>query len=254
MARSNEADIARLYHLHSSHVRARILDPLPELDRQQPPFRTYAGARRVPLPGRDFAIDEPLGSVLARRRSLREYARATMPLTTLGRLLFASYGVRAIREHGGDLMHERSAPSAGARYPLEIHLGLRDIEDLDDGLYHYDPRAHALELRQPGLVQPALQDLTLGQEMVGLANVVVVITAIPTRTTWKYGQRGYRYLFLDAGHLGQNLYLVATALGLCPAGIGGFFDAELAALLELPADEQALYLLCIGQPAAGASG
>ena len=78
--------------------------------------------------------------------------------------------------------------------------------------------------------------------------LTVVITAIPERTTWKYGQRGYRYVWLDAGHLGQNLYLVATAMGLGPVGIGGFFDRELDALLDLPAEERAFYLVCVGQP------
>jgi SagB-type dehydrogenase family enzyme len=83
--------------------------------------------------------------------------------------------------------------------------------------------------------------------MVTNTNVVVIITAIRERTMWKYGQRGYRYVWLDAGHLGENLYLVATAMGLGPVGVGGFFDRELNALLALPAKEEAFYVVCIGQ-------
>ncbi|MDC0717524.1 SagB/ThcOx family dehydrogenase [Nannocystis bainbridge] len=251
MARSNETNIARLYHLHSSHVRARSVDPAHEVDLHPPRFRVYPGSLRVALPGRDFALDAPLGAVLERRRSLREYVRATMPLETLGRLLYASYGVRGSREVEGDLNYERSAPSAGARYPLEIYLATQSVEGVEDGIYHYDPRAHELELRRVGLAQPTLMDLAIGQAMVGEANVVLIITALAMRTMWKYGQRGYRYLFLDAGHLGQNVYLSATALGLCPAALGGFFDGELNALLELPSDEEAIYLICVGQPAPG---
>ncbi len=85
--------------------------------------------------------------------------------------------------------------------------------------------------------------------MVEATNVVVVVTAVRDRTMWKYGQRGYRHVLLDAGHVGQNLYLVATALGLGPVGIGGFFDGELGALLALPDDEEPFYVVCIGQPA-----
>ena len=99
-----------------------------------------------------------------------------------------------------------------------------------------------------GAVQEALCRLTLGQEMLRDANLVLILTAVWARTMVKYGQRGYRYVLLDAGHLGENLYLTATALGLGPAGIGGFLDAELNALLELPAGEEAVYLLCVGQP------
>jgi SagB-type dehydrogenase family enzyme len=89
----------------------------------------------------------------------------------------------------------------------------------------------------------------MGQELCRDASVVVVITAVRTRTMWKYGQRGYRHLFLDAGHVGQNLYLVATALGLGPTAIGGFLDEDLGALLRLPDDEEPFYVLCVGQPA-----
>jgi SagB-type dehydrogenase family enzyme len=122
------------------------------------------------------------------------------------------------------------------------------VEGLEDGIHHYDARAHELEHRRSGVQQPTLANLALDQTMVVDSNVVVIITGIPERTMWKYGQRGYRYVWLDAGHLGQSLYLVATALGLGPVGIGGFFDEELNELLDLPPGEEAFYLVCIGQP------
>lgn len=232
--------------MHSRHERSRITEMSMDHDRQQIRFRTYPGAKRTPLPGRDFALDMPLGAVLERRRSIRDYTLRPMPLATLGRLLHACYG---IKERGiGEQLYERAAPSAGGRYPLEIYVATQSVEGLEDGIHHYDARAHELEQRSLGVQQPRLANLALDQKMVLDSNVVVIITAIPERTMWKYGQRGYRYVWLDAGHLGENLYLVATAMGLGPVGIGGFFDEELNELLALPAGEEAFYLVCIGQP------
>jgi SagB-type dehydrogenase family enzyme len=251
MTRSKETDIARLYHAHSSHLRSRPIE-LPDNGDQQPlHFRTYVGSKRTALPGRDFAIDAPLGAVLERRRSVRDFELRPMPLSTLGRLLHASYGVRGSRKVEGEWTCDRPVPSAGGRYPLEIYVATQLVEGLEDGIHHYDALAHELELRRPGPVQDALVGLAVDQDMIRDANVVVIITAIPLRTMWKYGQRGYRFLWLDAGHLGQSLYLIATAMGLGPVGIGGFFDGDLKEFLALPAEEDVLYLVCIGQPRSG---
>jgi SagB-type dehydrogenase family enzyme len=250
MATRTEADVARLFHTHSSHERTRVIAPLIDLDRQPCRFRVYPGAPRTPLPGRDFAIDMPLGDALERRRSIRNYALREMPLETLGRLFHASYGLRVARTDGGEDDFRRPAPSAGGRYPLELYVAAQAVEGLGDGIYHYDARAHALEHVRPGLAQPALVDLLMDQEVARRANAVVVITAVRERTMWKYGQRGYRHVLLDAGHVGQNLYLVSIALGLGPTAIGGFYDQELGALLRLPEDEEPFYVVCIGQPVA----
>jgi SagB-type dehydrogenase family enzyme len=245
-----EADIARLFHLHSTHERSRVFDAQLEFDKLPMRFRTYPGAARTPLPGRDFALGMPLGTALEKRRSIRNYVLRPLPLETLGRLLHTTYGVRGHRRVEGEVMYERPAPSAGGRYPLELYVATQSVEGLADGIYHYDARAHALEHLKEGLAQPTLVDLIMDQELARDANVVVVITAVRERTMWKYGQRGYRHLFLDTGHVGQNLYLVATALGLGPTAIGGFYDQELGALLELPEDEEPFYVVCIGQPKA----
>jgi SagB-type dehydrogenase family enzyme len=245
--RSKEADVARLYHAHTCHDEACSIETELDDDTQELCFRTYPGAPRTPLPGRDFALRAPLGDVLERRRSVREFTLAPLPLEVLGRLLHASYGTKGARDVGV-LTYTRPAPSAGGKYPLEIYVATQQVEGLEDGIHHYDARAHELERVRSGAAQPALAHLCLDQEMVILANVVVIITAIRQRTMWKYGQRGYRYVWLDAGHLGENLYLVATAMGLGPVGVGGFFDRELDRLLCLPAGEEAFYVVCIGQP------
>jgi SagB-type dehydrogenase family enzyme len=90
--------------------------------------------------------------------------------------------------------------------------------------------------------------MTIGQEMLREANLVLAATGIAERSMWKYGQRGYRYIWIEAGHLAQNLYLVAQALGLGAVAIGGFFDAEIDSLLQLPTREHTLYLMCVGRP------
>ncbi|MFT3770605.1 MAG: SagB/ThcOx family dehydrogenase [Minicystis sp.] len=249
MARSKEVDVARLYHLHSSNVRGRAVEMSVDGDGKPLRHRTFPGAPRVALPGRDFAFDMKLSTALEQRRSVRRFAPGPLPLEMLGRLLHASHGVRGRHRADGIGAWERPAPSAGGLYPTEIYVATREVEGLADGVHHYDARAHELETVRDGRVHEALVELTMGQDMVRDASVVCILTAVRARTMFKYGQRGYRFLFLDAGHVGQNLYLVATALGLGPVGIGGFLDAEVNELCRLPAGEEALYLICAGHPA-----
>jgi len=129
---------------------------------------------------------------------------------------------------------------------MELYVAAQDVINVPDGLHHYDPRAHELELRREGSVQPEIAALTLEQPTLGDASLVIVLTAVAQRTTWKYGQRGWRYIWLEAGHVAQNLCLVAAALGLAAVPVGGFYDAELAKLLMLAGDETPLYLVAMG--------
>jgi SagB-type dehydrogenase family enzyme len=242
-------EVARMYHLHSSLVRSRTRDLTFDEDRPPFRFRTYPGSQRIDLPGCDLPADRPLCEVLSSRRSVRDFELRPLDLATLGGLLHASFGLRGCRSVGGEWVYDRASPSAGALSPLEVYVATQAVQSLADGLYHYDARAHQLELRQRRLLHPQLADIALGQDVVRTANLVIVISAIFQRTMWKYGERGYRYVWLDAGHLGQNLYLLATALGLGPVSIGGFFDEELNRLLDLPrGEEEAIYLVCIGHP------
>lgn len=248
-------DAARLYHLHSSYVRGRLVDRLNDLsvdDERRPfRFRTYPGSRRVALPGRDFQLKAALGTVLRNRRSVRNLRLRPLDLARVGRLLYSSYGVTGYRRANGETVCRRPCPSAGGLYPLELYVATQQVRGLPDGIYHYDARAHELEVRRPRLNYPELAEKLFGQdarETVLNANLVIAIAAIFERTMWKYGERGYRYVWLEAGHLGQNLCLAATALGLGPVNLGGFFDEELNRFLDLPSGEEDLiYLICIGQ-------
>ena len=248
MAIPKNLDVARLYHINSSHVR-QVSQPLPDSDERPFRFRTYPGSPRVVLPGRDFVLDHPLGDVLRRRRSVRNFVLRPLDLGLVGRLLYACFGVTGFRQVDGIWVSDRPAPSAGGLYPLELYVATRSVGVLPDGLYHYDAKAHELERRRSGLLPAEFARIIIGPDIVQNANLVIVICAIFQRTMWKYGARGYRYVWLDAGHLGQNFYLVATALGLGAVSVGGFFDEELNRMLDLPAgEEQAIYLLCIGHP------
>jgi SagB-type dehydrogenase family enzyme len=249
MLKALEPDLARLYHLNSSTVRSKA----PELDldesRRPAKRRLDPGAERIPLPGRAFDVNAPLGATLAARRSRRDFHLAPMPLETLGRLLFQSFGIAGWREAEGHLVAERPFPSAGGLYPLELYVLAQEVTGLPDGIYHYDPWTHELARRRAGRFQEQLAGMAFGQAVIRDANLVLCLAAIVERTTWKYGQRGYRYVLFEAGHISQNFYLIATALGLSAFSVGGFFDPEVSRLLDLPPGEDPLYLFCAGQEA-----
>lgn len=247
--RVEETDLAALFHLNSSNARARAPDLSVDDDERPPKFRTYPDAERTSLPGQDLdKLTLPFGETLGGRSSHRHFALKPLPLATLGRLLYAGYGVRGHKQVEGESTYDRNSPSAGGLYPLELYAAIQQIEGVKDGIYHYNARTAELELRRAGNELATIADMAIGQDMLAQANVIVGITAVVARTMWKYGQRGYRYVWLDAGHVGQNLYLTATALNLGAAAVGGFFDRELGELFALPCDEQMIYLVAVGQP------
>jgi SagB-type dehydrogenase family enzyme len=141
-------------------------------------------------------------------------------------------------------------PSAGALYPAEIYLGVRAVRGLEAGIYHYEVPENSLALLSRGNPADPLHKVCCGQEYARQAAVVVLISAVIERTKRKYGDRGYRYVLLDIGHLGQNLYLACTALGLAIVTTCGFFDDEAADLLGIDGcDEAVFYVAFIGSNA-----
>jgi SagB-type dehydrogenase family enzyme len=246
MPRRPIADLAKLYHLNSSNSRPILPDLSLNYDRRPQRYRTYPGSVRIPLPGRDHQYTMPVGEAIEKRSSWREFSTEEMPLIQLGRLLYNGYGVIGTAEIEGESISRRPVPSGGALYPLELYVATQNVEGLENAIYHYDARDHELESRRSGLFHQQLAKMTLGQDMLGVANIVILVAAITERTMWKYGQRGYRYVLLEAGHLGQNLYLAATASDLGIVAIGGFFDAEVNELCLLPKDEEVIYMLGAG--------
>lgn len=195
--------------------------------------------------------DSPLARALRARRSCRLYRPRTLPAEALSSLLAGAYGVARVERSpqlGANYM--RGVPSAGGLFPLELYAVVCDVEGLADGLYHYNVRRHALEpLRTEGVFEGLNAALMTGP-FVRNANVVVVMTAVFPRTQKKYGPRGYRYILLEAGHVGQTLCLLAAERGLGSLCMGGFHDTLLNRFLGLDGvTEAAVYTVAVGHPA-----
>jgi SagB-type dehydrogenase family enzyme len=167
-----------------------------------------------------------------------------MTLEELSSLLHSSAGITDTRD---PTLAFRAVPSSGALYPIELYLVILDVADLEPGVYHYDVQGHRLELLRPGELRREVFQAAVSQEMIWGASLALVMTALFARVQWKYVDRSYRYALLEAGHLGQNVYLAATALGLGPCGIGAYFDDDLNRLLGVDGyDEAVVYLMAVG--------
>ena len=252
-----EQDIGLLYHKWSQPGYGETIDTLLNWGKQPPLYKTFPGAPQIDLPppfskqaaanGEAIpAISSPtldLVTTLTTRRSQRNYnPRSLLPLAHLSQLLNLAQGIT------WDNREFRSVPSSGALYPLEIYPIVHRVEGLEPGLYHHAIQAHKLELVKPGDLRQPLIKAGLNQDFLGEANVCFVVSGVFQRTRWKYHERTYRYVLMEVGHLGQNLYLAATALGLGVCGVGAFFDDALNQLLEIDGEtEAALYLVTVGQ-------
>lgn len=202
---------------------------------------TGAAAATVDLPVPPKAGVMSLEEALAHRRSVREFSADALTLSDISRLAWAAQGVTG-SEH-------RTAPSAGATYPLEVYLAAGKVEGLAPGVYRYLPERHRLELVSEGDIRERLADAAMNQEWLRRAPLVMVIAAVPDRTAARYGRRAERYVNMEAGHAAQNLLLQATTLGLGATPVGAFDDAEVTRLLHLPVGETPLYLIPVGRPA-----
>ncbi|MFC2162094.1 SagB/ThcOx family dehydrogenase [Candidatus Altiarchaeota archaeon] len=177
---------------------------------------------------------------MADRRSVRSYSPGPLSLAEFGQMLWAAQGKTS--KYGG-----RTAPSAGATYPLEVYAVAADVEGLKPGVYKYIPSSHSIGYKVAGDVRKELVNACLSQQMIGKAPASIVITADHGRTTDRYGQRGIMYVHMEAGHAGQNIYLQAEGLGFGTVAIGAFDPKEVADILSLPADEEPLYVFPIGK-------
>jgi len=184
---------------------------------------------------------QSLETLLSLRRSAREFAASALTLAQAAQLAWAAQGI-------SDPRGLRTAPSAGALYPLELYLVAGAVEGLDPGVYRYLPRGHRLERTAEGDRRPQLARAALGQGRLADAPAVFVIGAVYERTAVKYGDRAPRYVQMEAGHAGQNLFLQATALGLGTVVVGAFRNEGVARVLVLPASVKPLSLMPVGAP------
>jgi len=197
-------------------------------------------AEPVTLPEPARAGEISLEETLERRRSLRSYAPGDLSLATIGQLAWAAQGI-SDRDRGF-----RTAPSAGATYPLEVDLLIQGVEGLDDGVYRYRPDDHALQRRIAGDHRETLYHAAYRQSALRDAPVVMVISGVVARTAWRYGARAERYVHMEAGHVAQNVYLQGVALGVGTVAIGAFDDGAVSRTLQLAGGEAPLYLLPLG--------
>ena len=181
-----------------------------------------------------------LEELLQQRRSIREYVGAPLTREEVMKLLWAGQGITSGRGF-------RTAPSAGALYPLELYLVAGDVDDLAPGIYKYNPAKDELALVKEGDVRASLAAASLGQRSVADGAIDIVVAAVYDRTKVKYGSRGERYVHIEVGHAAQNICLEATALGLGLVTVGAFDDAEVAKTVGMSQDESPLYVIPVGR-------
>jgi len=197
-----------------------------------------AAARKIPLPTPRTKGPISLEETFGLRQSIRSFRPDALNLQEVSQLLWSVQG----KTHNG---LKRTAPSAGATYPLEVYLSVRMVEGLRPGVYRYLTDSHALQLLRSGDVSRRLQEAAWEQDFIGTAPIHVVIAAVFERTTRRYGERGNRYVHMEAGHSGQNLYLQAAALGLGTVAVGAFEDDRVQSVLGIR--EPVLYLFPVGR-------
>lgn len=183
-----------------------------------------------------FAVERALQT----RRSVRSFAAVPLTLQEVGQLLWAAQGITAARGL-------RTAPSAGATYPLQTFLVAGAVRDLPSAVYRYLPQEHRLRRLRDGDVRAPLAAAALGQQAVGRSAISIVLAAVYRRTTDRYGERGRRYVHMEVGHVGQNIHLQAAALGLGTVVIGAFDDDRVGSVVGLAADERALSIMPVGR-------
>lgn len=197
---------------------------------------------RIRLPEQWLQTPSAYESLLRQRRSVRSYAPKPLMLEHCARLLWAGQGI----SHPSGL---RTAPSAGALYPLELLLVAGAVEGLESGVYRYLPREHTLERHLSGDIRAQLAAAALAQTCIARAPVVLVIAAVYQRCARRYGNRAVRYVHLEAGHVAQNICLECTALSLGTVPVAAFEDEAINGVLGLVTELDPLYLLPVGHPA-----
>ena len=232
------------------YLEATRFDRLPMENQQKPviatvaPFKHYPHADKIPLPRSWTLAEERITPLLQYRRSLRKYSPEPISLEHLAFMLWSSQGITG---QAGKYLF-RTAPSGGALYPVETYISAHSISGLNAGLYHFDAEHFALDRLTEQDAAEAVAQGCLDQKFMAQAAVVFLWTGVFRRAMSKYGDRGMRYILLDAGHICQNLLLAAEAVGCGGCPIGAFYDSELNQLLQIDGEEESLlYAAAVGK-------
>ncbi len=197
-----------------------------------------AQERSFNLPSPELDSETSIEKALSQRRSVRDFADQTLDNKQISQLLWSAQGITA--DWGG-----RTAPSAGATYPIEIYIAVNNSESLTPGLYKYKNTNHSLRLIKKGSLGKKLSQACLGQQSIQEAPVSIIITAVLQRTAVRYGERAQRYVYMEAGHVGQNIYLQAESLGLGTVAIGAFHDDQVQEVLGI--NEEVMIIMPVGK-------
>lgn len=232
------------------YLKGTRFDRLTIANRQRPviaevdTFKRYPRAQKIALP-RTWKLDEErLVPLLQSRRSLRRYSAEPLSLEHLAFLLWAAQGITA--QAGRYLF--RTAPSAGALYPIETYINAHSIQGLAAGLYHFDAEHFALDRLTDGDQSEAVAHACLDQGFMTQAPVIFLWTGVLRRAMHKYGDRGLRYILLDAGHICQNMLIAAEAVGCGGCPVAALYDDEINQLLRIDEQEEsALYAAAVGK-------
>jgi len=240
----NEEGAGDRFQRETKHRRDRLIGRYMDWDKKPETYKGYPGRPRLFLP-KPSSPGMPLDLALHRRKSVRSFETEPLTQDHLSYLLWACTGITR-RERGFEF---RTAPSAGGLYPIETYVVVNNVEDVAPGIYHYHIPDHALELVRKGALGPEVGRSALDQDLCAKAPLVLIWTGIFERSRWKYDQRAYRYVYLDAGHLAQNLALAAVALDLGSCQIAATYDDEVNELLGVDGEEESvLYLSVVGRP------
>jgi SagB-type dehydrogenase family enzyme len=209
-------------------------------------YKEYPEAQKIELATFEPSQLMSLDRVLRQRKSIRDFQAKPISQGRLSYLLWASTGIQRIEEGYAF----RTVPSAGALYPIETYVVVKNVRKLQAGVYHYSVRNHQLEQIKLGEFQQTIAAAALGQEMCASAAAVFVWSAVFERCKWKYGQRAYRYMYLDAGHIAENLALAAVSINLGSCEIGALYDDHVNAIVGIDGTEESvLCMAVVGIPA-----
>jgi len=199
------------------------------------------GLEIIKLPKPRLSSTVSVEEALLKRRSIRNFKKEPLTLSEVSQLLWSAQGITE------ESMGLRTAPSAGALYPIEIYIVVGNVINLPPGIYKYTPKNHELVLIMKGDKRKELAISALGQKWIEEGAIVIVISAVYERTTSKYGERGIRYVHMEAGHVSQNIYLQAVALNLGTVAVGAFYDEEVKKVINMQKNENPLYLMPVGR-------
>ncbi len=237
--------IGDLYHQETKYQREAM--PRGGLDwaHQPSPYKEVGDAlKQFPIHPPEQKGGISLWEAIAKRRSIREFSGQPITFSELSQLIWATQGITS-KAWGFEF---RASPSAGALYPIETYLVVNQVKEIPFGLYHYNVKEAQIVLLKEGHFGSEICQAGLGQEMIAEASCVFVWTAMVQRSKWKYRERAFRYIYMDVGHIGQTLYLAATAMNLGCCTVGAFFDEEVDRVIGVDGkNEFSVYLGAVGR-------